>query len=828
MLHVVINDYSTQINGKTATFYAPAQDPTVPGGVASELESISGLDDYPRVQNLTNGIAHNVSPYYPQDFANAYDVNPLWNQGYTGTGQHIAITLAAAPPSDSTLQRFNSVTGASVATVGNGRLKVFAPADLSATGTSVPEAGEDVEASSGLAPSATIDFYEVSVDSNGAATTGGVQNALNEAGTDSSNNWQISNSYGIDCELTSTGQPSPVMGAIETILKTNTATGHDYLFGSGDNGQFCEDRQGVFYPSASWYVTSVGGTTFSAAVNGGYPGEKVWNAGTVVIDGITEPRTSGGGYSGVYGRPSWQASTPNVDPAQNARGFPDVAADADPSTGQFICYGTNATCTGDAIPRGTAPAGDGTSLATPLWAGIMALLNQYVTQHNRPILGFVNPTLYALGDNSQPYTPFHDVTVGDNGIWGAEPGWDPVTGWGSPDAWNIARDLPVSMSYEAEAAANTVTAPAVVASCSICSGGQKVSGISATGKLQFNQVNVGSEGNYQITVSYLYPSSGSQQVNLSINGDPSTTSLSFPASGTPGSLGTGRAIIHLNSGDNTIALTNPGSTGPDIDRIQLLRMSAQYEAESPANSFGASWGGSWAQACSACSGGVQINMPAGASMQFNQVQTDGYGPYDMTVYYNNWTASTITANVSIDGGAGFPVAFPSSGTNIYTVAIQGQALQSGYHTIKFSNPGSGPLSIDDVQVSQGSRSQEAESASISGGASVVACTACSGGLKVTGISGTGQVSFSLLGWGANAFTLQISYTNPDSTYRSATMTVNGQVVSPPIQFWPTGGANVVGTLTLPVTLANGSNSVAFSNSSGLGPDFDKVTLYGAQ
>jgi subtilase family serine protease len=158
------------------------------------------------------------------------------------TSQHIAITLAAAPPSDSTLQRFNSVTGASVATVGNGRLKVFAPADLSATETSVPEAGEDVEASSGLAPSATIDFYEVSVDSNGAATTGGVQNALNEAGTDSSNNWQISNSYGIDCELTSTGQPSPVMGAIETIMKTNTATGHDYLFGSGDNGQFCEDQ----------------------------------------------------------------------------------------------------------------------------------------------------------------------------------------------------------------------------------------------------------------------------------------------------------------------------------------------------------------------------------------------------------------------------------------------------------------------------------------------------------------------------------------------------------------------------------------------------------
>jgi subtilase family serine protease len=100
MLHLTLNDYTTTVQGKQIAFYAPANEPTVDGSVSGIVESIVGLDNYPRFHGdtlpshpATNGNPDNTPPYYPQDFANAYDVNPLWNAGAIGTGQNIGITL---------------------------------------------------------------------------------------------------------------------------------------------------------------------------------------------------------------------------------------------------------------------------------------------------------------------------------------------------------------------------------------------------------------------------------------------------------------------------------------------------------------------------------------------------------------------------------------------------------------------------------------------------------------------------------------------------------------------------------------------------------------
>jgi Pro-kumamolisin, activation domain len=106
MLHTTLNDYRAKVHGQDATFYAPSVDPTVDASVADSVQSISGLDNVPRFHIATNGTAHNGTPYYPQDFANAYDVNPLWTAGDNGAGQHIGITLWTVPPSDSTLGRW--------------------------------------------------------------------------------------------------------------------------------------------------------------------------------------------------------------------------------------------------------------------------------------------------------------------------------------------------------------------------------------------------------------------------------------------------------------------------------------------------------------------------------------------------------------------------------------------------------------------------------------------------------------------------------------------------------------------------------------------------
>jgi kumamolisin len=85
--------------------------------------------------------------------------------------------------------------------------------------------------------------------------------------------------------------------------------------------------------------------------------------------------------------------------------------------------------------------GGGTSQAAPIWAGIAALIDEYLKKQGVHPIGFMNPALYALTATHQPYPPFHDVTVGGNLYYPATPGYDLATGLGTPDAWNLARDL---------------------------------------------------------------------------------------------------------------------------------------------------------------------------------------------------------------------------------------------------------------------------------------------------------------------------------------------------------------------------------------------------
>jgi subtilase family serine protease len=113
------------------------------------------------------------------------------------------------------------------------------------------------------------------------------------------------------------------------------------------------------------------------------------------------------------------------------RGVPDVSADADHSTGMTLIFSNKSKCM-------TTGAG-GTSASTPLWGGVVALADQLGGRH----LGFVNAGIYRIATSRSYRAAFHDVTTGDNTIstskgsvtgYEASPGWDPVTGWGSPNA----------------------------------------------------------------------------------------------------------------------------------------------------------------------------------------------------------------------------------------------------------------------------------------------------------------------------------------------------------------------------------------------------------
>jgi kumamolisin len=83
----------------------------------------------------------------------------------------------------------------------------------------------------------------------------------------------------------------------------------------------------------------------------------------------------------------------------------------------------------------------GTSVSAPFWSGCLVLVNQYLQANSKPTIGQANPALYTLFNTAQQYPPFHDVTTGTNLYYPATPGYDVASGIGSPDVYNLARDL---------------------------------------------------------------------------------------------------------------------------------------------------------------------------------------------------------------------------------------------------------------------------------------------------------------------------------------------------------------------------------------------------
>ena len=141
----------------------------------------------------------------------------------------------------------------------------------------------------------------------------------------------------------------------------------------------------------------------------------------------TQFQASGGGFSHLFARPSYQS---DVSAAGTGRGVPDVASDAAPHTGMALVISTG----GDGY---TIRDSGGTSAAAPMWAGVIALADQYARRH----LGFVNAAVSQIARTSN--NAFHQITTGNNSAsfpphtiigYHAGRGWNPVTGWGSPNA----------------------------------------------------------------------------------------------------------------------------------------------------------------------------------------------------------------------------------------------------------------------------------------------------------------------------------------------------------------------------------------------------------
>jgi kumamolisin len=266
----------------------------------------------------------------------------------------------------------------------------------------------DIEIVGAVAPGARIVVYFAPNTSRGYldALTTAIHDAANKPSV-------VSTSWG-NAESTWTAQS---MTAFDSAAQDAAALGVTICAASGDDGSSDGETDGqnhVDFPASAPHVLGCGGTTLESA-NGAITSETAWNDGP-------QGGSSGGGFSAQFPMPSWQTSAKIKAPSRAGRGVPDVAGDADPNTGYNV------------LVDGQKLVIAGCSAVAPLWSGLIALLNQKI---GKPV-GFFQPTLYALPAADDA---FRDITSGNNGAFSAGPGWDPVTGLGSPDGANMLAAL---------------------------------------------------------------------------------------------------------------------------------------------------------------------------------------------------------------------------------------------------------------------------------------------------------------------------------------------------------------------------------------------------
>ena len=183
-----------------------------------------------------------------------------------------------------------------------------------------------------------------------------------------------------------------------------------------------DNRAHVDFPASSPFALGCGGTRLDSA-NNKVTSEVVWN------ELASNEGATGGGVSDFFGLPTYQtnAGVPlSVNDKHAGRGVPDVAGDADPQTGYQVHVD------GQDVVFG------GTSAVAPLWAGLIALINQKQGQ----TIGFLNPILYQNDTQLVQSGALRDVTSGDNGDFAAGTGWDACTGLGTPDGAKLLAALP--------------------------------------------------------------------------------------------------------------------------------------------------------------------------------------------------------------------------------------------------------------------------------------------------------------------------------------------------------------------------------------------------
>ena len=571
--------HNLSVDGET--HFANITDPAIPAALSGVVSGITGLHNFKlRSRARTSTVempkadTTGLRPQYtssvsgnhyiaPGDFYTIYDENPLLTNSINGSG----ITIAVMGQVDISLPDVAAFRTASGLTANVPTVKVYGTDPGAATSsTSTPSTGDlaesmlDVEWSGAVAPSASILFVN-STDVIGISLTQAIDNNIAPI---------MTVSYG-DCEA---NWGNANLNTLNQLFKQANVQGITVMGPAGDDGATdCDENLAsavsglaVDFPASSPYVTGLGGSEFNegtgtywSTTNGATGGsalsyipEMVWNETVVGTAGFA---AGGGGLSLYFSKPAWQIGT--GVPADASRDVPDLSLNAAASHDGYL-YCVSGSCTGGTYraSNGTSLAVvGGTSVATPAFAGILALIEQKIGSR----VGNANPTLYALANSTYYSSVFHDITVGNNNSpcttgtpncptggtigYAAGTGYDQATGWGSVDAFALANDwklvTPLSLGTNGTSlslTSVTTSTASVKAGATVSVTAQIASGTSGvtatpTGTVQFLVDNVLSgsavalssgSATYSFTLSAT-ASSGVHTVSASYSGDTNYT-----------------------------------------------------------------------------------------------------------------------------------------------------------------------------------------------------------------------------------------------------------------------------------------------------------------
>lgn len=403
-------------------FYASPQQPAIPRGVAGEVSGLGRVLGYlPYREKRPPNPPLDVPDggLLPDQLVRAYNAMPLRDAGYNGQGVTVVV-FAFDGFEQPDMDRFAEWFG----------LPPFTPEVVG--GMAEQRSGEatmDLQMIHAVAPDARLVLVNArpSVEGDGGfEKLGRLLESVQRQFPASI--WSFSIGWGCD-RLFNPADLAPVRAALAAAVRNGT-TAFD---ASGDlAGLECKggkawsdapspDDVGVDAVASIPEMTSVGGTRMSTDAAGNWLAEQSWYD-------VPLTQGTGGGASTLYPRPAWQTVDAAAGP-QDRRLVPDVSAVGDPFTGVKFVF------------RQQVLTGGGTSQSAPIWAGIAALINSKFAATGAEPLGDLNPLLYEVAKSSTAPS-FRDVRLGGNAIIpGGRAGYDMVTGLGSPNVDNLAKNI---------------------------------------------------------------------------------------------------------------------------------------------------------------------------------------------------------------------------------------------------------------------------------------------------------------------------------------------------------------------------------------------------